>query len=217
MSATLARTLSSPAHRLLWAAAVVGTALIVLSSWAYVLPSGSHPFLDERPSLANWPVWRIALAAHVAGGIVCLPAGLVLVSPRAVTAWPALHTGLGRLYAALFVVVLFPTGVLLAGFAKGGWLTGPGFFLSAVFGTGALLWSIRLVRQGDVAGHRAWMLRSYAQLASAITFRIVHLVLQLAALPYDPSYAASLWASVLGNAVLAEIIIAQSTRTGGRP
>jgi hypothetical protein len=193
---------------ILFALAAIGSALIILSSVAYVLPSGEHPFLDERPALAADLIWRLSLGVHVAGGIFCLPVGLLLLVRRAAVALPRVHKVIGRLYAAAFLLLVTPTGVLLAFYAKGGWTTGPGFVLSSIFSAFAFAVAVRAATERRLVAHEAWMLRSYMQLASAITFRVVHIALQFTDVPYDQNYILSIWGSVLGNAALAELIIA---------
>jgi hypothetical protein len=190
----------------------LGSLLIVDASWPYLLPDGVHPFMHERPALRDWAAWRVSLGLHTAGGLVCLPLGLALLTPAAARR-RRLHVVLGRLYGVLVVLVLFPTGLLLGLFAKGGLVTAPGFIGSGLLATWALIVAIERARRGDLAGHRAFMIRSWAQLASAITFRLAHVALQLAVivgvleLEHAAVYAASLWTSVLGNAALAELYL----------
>ncbi|MEM6731695.1 MAG: DUF2306 domain-containing protein [Myxococcota bacterium] len=191
-----------------WSFLILGIALVVVSSLPYVLPGGTHPFLDERPHLTADTLWRVALTVHVASGIFALPVGAFLFSTAAQRRWPALHARLGRVFLVVLVAGLVPSGTYLAVFAKGGLAAGSGFFLSGVFTAAAALHSVRLATQRQFVAHRDWMLRAYAQLASAITFRIVHLALQFSALSYEELYITSLWVSVLGNAVLAEVLIA---------
>jgi hypothetical protein len=50
-------------------------------------------------------------------------------------------------------------------------------------------------------------LHSFAQVASAISFRIYHFAFQRLDFPYETNYIASVWLSVIGNAALAELWI----------
>ena len=61
--------------------------------------------------------------------------------------------------------------------------------------------------RGNDRLHRAAALHSYAQIASAISFRIYHLAFQFLQLPYETNYVASVWLSVIGNAALAELAV----------
>lgn len=190
---------------------ILGTALVVASSLPYLVPGGAHPFLLERPALAADRLWRGTLTLHVALGIFLLPAGAFLLSRRALRLWPTLHARLGRVYVATLVLGMVPTGSALALFAKGGFAAGSGFFLSGVFAGACALLGIKRATERHLRAHREWMWRAYGQLASAITFRIAHVALQLAStLAYEQLYVASLWISVLGNAALVELLIARS-------
>ncbi|MES2923498.1 MAG: hypothetical protein V4819_18225 [Verrucomicrobiota bacterium] len=51
------------------------------------------------------------------------------------------------------------------------------------------------------------MTRSFALVATAVTFRIYHMFLFHAGLPDEVNYLASLWLSILGNAAAAEWIL----------
>lgn len=209
-------TATAALRALTWGVLILGTALVLVSSAPYLIPGMDHPFLGERPALAAQLGWRGCLILHIAAGMVCLPGGLLLMSSRALRRWPGLHRSLGRLYGALIIVVMFPTGAYLAWHAKGGLLAGAGFFVSDLAAVVATVKAIEAATRGDLAAHRRGMIRSYAQVASAITFRIFHVAFQLAALPYEAGYVLSLWISVLGNAALAEALIASLGR-GPRP
>ncbi len=196
-----------------WSVLVVGTALVVASSLPYLVPGGEHPFLLERPELTARALWRGALTLHVACGVFALPTGAFLLSRRALRRWPKLHPRLGRLYASVLLLGMVPTGTYLAFFAKGGVAAGSGFFLSGVFAAGCVLLGAQRATQRRLRAHQEWMLRAYAQLASAITFRVAHVFLQLTPMAYEDLYVTSLWVSVLGNAALVELAIVWSHKT----
>lgn len=191
-----------------WIVLALGTVLVVLSSLPYLLPGEAHPFLLERPELTADIVWHSMLVVHVAAGIFALPTGAVLMSRWVLQRSPTFHRKLGRVFFYVVLLGMVPTGSYLALFAKGGVAAGSGFFLSGVFVAFSLVRSVRLAARREFSGHRDWMIRAYAQLASAISFRIFHVALQFSAMNYEELYISSLWLSVLGNAVVAELAIA---------
>ena len=193
--------------RATWLVVISGSALLIASSLPYLLPGIRHPFLLERMALSLDAVWLVTLKVHVACGLVCLPAGIVLLARRARERWPRLHRILGRGYASIILFVMAPTGVYLAPYSKYGWASGSGFVLSAVIMVMTTIDAIRAARRGDEQRHRAAAVHSYAQVVSAISFRVYHLTFQLLELPYETTYIASVWLSVVGNAVLAELWI----------
>jgi uncharacterized membrane protein len=128
--------------------------LIQLAGGPAVIPA------DHR--FAGFP---IALVAHILGATTFALAGMLQLVPRFRRRHPAWHRRAGRVVAVAGLVVA--TSAL--------WLT---LFYEAQPGTGELLYVLRLVfasamaaclvlgvtavRRGDIASHRAWMVRAYA-------------------------------------------------------
>jgi len=115
---------------------------------------------DQR--FAGFP---LPLVVHIVGASAFLIGGAFQLVPRFRSKHPGWHRRAGR--------VLAVAGLLVAGSAM--WMT---LFYAAKPGTGSLLYVLRLVfasamaialvlgvtaiRRGDVAAHRAWMIRAYA-------------------------------------------------------
>ena len=115
---------------------------------------------DQR--FAGFP---LPLVVHLLGATLYVVVGAFQFVPRLRRNHPGWHRRVGR--------VLAVAGLLVAGSAL--WMT---LFYAEKPGTGALLYVLRLVfasamticlvlgvttiRNGDVAGHRAWMIRAYA-------------------------------------------------------
>ena len=128
--------------------------LIQLAGGPAVIPA------DHR--FAGVPV---ALVAHIVGATTFALAGIVQLAPRFRRRHPAWHRRAGR--------VVGVAGMLVAASAL--WIT---LFYEAQPGTGDLLYVLRVVfgsamaaclvlgfaavRRGDIATHRAWMVRAYA-------------------------------------------------------
>ncbi len=107
----------------------------------------------------------LPLVIHIVAAATFLAIGAFQLVPRFRRRHPAWHRRAGR--------VLFVAGLLVAGSAL--WMT---LFYATKPGTGLLLYLLRLlfasamaaclllgvtmIRRGDVAGHRAWMIRAYA-------------------------------------------------------
>lgn len=107
----------------------------------------------------------LPLVIHIVAAATYLVIGAFQFVPRFRREHRAWHRGAGR--------VLFVAGLFVAGSAL--WMT---LFYATKPGTGVLLYLLRLVfasamasclvlgvtaiRRGDVAGHRAWMIRAYA-------------------------------------------------------
>jgi uncharacterized membrane protein len=145
-------------------AALVALSAIPLTAGALrLIQLGGGPAVipaDHR--FAGFPV---ALVVHIVGAAAFALLGILQLVPRFRRAHLTWHRRAGRLLAA--------TGVLVAISAL--WLT---LFIEPKPGTGEVLYVLRLVfgsamaaslvlgvtsvRRGDIAAHRAWMIRAYA-------------------------------------------------------
>lgn len=192
-----------------WLAYVGGCGLILENSLRDHLPGGAGLFAAEKGALGENPWWRASLSIHVVGGMLCLLCVLTQFSRRLLRRHPWLHRASGRLYGLLVLALVTPTGFHLAFSAKGGFLGKFGFLTlaAATLLTTLQGWRSALPRHRDLAAHREWMARSFALVASAVTFRLFHVIGYLAGLAPESNYILCLWLSILGNAAVAEMII----------
>jgi hypothetical protein len=65
----------------------------------------------------------------------------------------------------------------------------------------------------NIIAHKHWMWRSYAMALTAVTFRVYYLILYLYDVPLTLNYEVSLWMSVVGNLIVAEILIYKNNKT----
>jgi uncharacterized membrane protein len=147
----------------------VPTALLLLSvipllagSFRVVQLLGGPELIPADDRFAGFP---LPLVAHIVGAALFLVIGTFQLVPPFRRRHPAWHRRAGR--------VVFAAGMVVAGSAL--WMT---LLYSAKPGTGTVLYLLRLVfasamaiclvlgittiRRGDVASHRAWMIRAYA-------------------------------------------------------
>ncbi|MGC6565908.1 MAG: DUF2306 domain-containing protein, partial [Akkermansiaceae bacterium] len=124
----------------------------------------------------------------------------------------AVHRNLGRIYGLSIIMVVFPTGVALAFVAKGG-LSGTIGFLFLSFATlFSLLLGMVAIYKKNLRAHQAWISRSFALVTSAITFRLLQLVLVRFVDDYDQVYQSALWASMGINLTLCEYYLLKTNR-----
>jgi uncharacterized membrane protein len=190
-----------------WLGFFAGCVLILDNSYRDFGPGGEGVFISQKDAAARTPLWILSLRVHVAAGAVCLLACLPQFSGSLLRRVPSLHRICGKAYATSVLFVLCPTGIHLALSAKGGFAGQAGFLLLGIASFHTTLQGIRTIRGGDLPGHRRWMTRSFAWIASAVTFRIYYVAFFHAGIPDETSYVASLWLSVLGNAAVAEWIV----------
>lgn len=198
--------------RSIWGAVIAACALIAWNSAPYFFNDPSAPFFTERPELTDGRVWRALLVTHVAGGVVSLALGPVLVWNLAFRKSPALHRWLGWGYVTAVLGWAAPSGLLLSLTAKGGAWGASGFFLTG------LLWlvttgkGLSAIRKRQLTRHAEWMLRSYAVALSALFFRVIYPAFYFVDVSPQTGYVVSLWLSLIASLMLGESFVAQLRR-----
>ncbi|MEP4079875.1 DUF2306 domain-containing protein [Haloferula sp.] len=197
--ATTLRTIS-------WMVLILGTVLIFGASVDYFVIGDSGHFIEEKGDVGGDVVWLAMLFAHVSSGLLALLSSLLQFSRKLLSRIPALHRWLGRIYVVSVLGILCPSGFYLALFAKGGFWGRLGFLLLGVLTFHFTLQGFLALRRGsrDMNRHIEFMIRSFAMLTTAITFRIGHLTFYLLGMDDATNYLVSLWLSIGGNALLAE-------------
>ncbi len=178
----------------LLALAVAGYAISML----LLAPEARPPFV--RGLLSDWPV---AAFAHFLGGAIALIAGTFQLNSRLRNRFIGAHRWLGRLYI-LAVAMGGVAALILAPHSMGGLISHLGFGLLAVCWVGSTLNAYRLIRRGDLVGHRSWMVRSYALTLAAVTLRLYIPLSQLAGFPMAIAYPAISWLCWVPNLLIAE-------------
>ncbi len=116
---------------------------------------------------------------------------------------PRFHRMTGRVYLSSAMLTGL-AGLYMSIYSFGGWVTHLGFGLLAagLLLSSTMAWS--RVRRGDFAGHRAWVIRGFALLFSAVTLRawLPMLVIGLGA--FDPAFRIVSWLCWVPNLLIAE-------------
>jgi uncharacterized membrane protein len=122
---------------------------------------------------------------------------------------PGVHRFIGRIYL-LSVLAAGAGGLLLAPKVWAGPVVSFGFGTLAVLLLGTTVAAYVTIRRRLVARHRAWMIRSYALIFSAFTFRLWLGALSAAGLSFDRAYQSGAWTSWMINLVVAQLLIARN-------
>ncbi len=154
--------------------------------------------LDSKLFLAQQRAVYLAhltpLLFHISGGILALALGPWQFVPSLRHRHPALHRALGRAYL-LSALVAGIGGLLLAPEGLYPPIAPLGFVALGIALLAASALAFVAIRRGDVAAHRIWMLRSYALIFAAVTFRLWLIVLPGFGLPFDQAYRTGAWIS----------------------
>lgn len=128
-----------------------------------------------------------------------------------------LHRTLGKVYV-LAGLGTGLTGLYMAYYAFGGWITQLGFGGMAATATAATAMAYLRIREGDVAAHRAWVLRSYAVFFSAVTLRVwLPVLINLHAGDFTLAYQWVAWLSWVPNLLWAEWYLRRRPTRRARP
>jgi hypothetical protein len=119
---------------------------------------------------------------------------------------PSAHRLVGRVYV-LSCLVGGAAGFVLALGSSSGPLASFGFgsLAAAWVSVNVLGWRTALMR--DFAGHRRWMIRSWALTLSAVTLRLYLPLAELADLPELPAYQAISFLCWVPNLIAAELLL----------
>ncbi len=187
--------------------AIAAIAVAAISISYLYLPPSEMRFVEQRVEFGD-ALWGIRL--HVAGGIVALLLGPVQFLPFIRRRFVAAHRWIGRAY--LVAVAAGSIGAfVLAPTAFGGLPSTVGFILLATLWLGSAAIAYCRIRERDIAGHRAWMLRTYALTFAAVTIRIELVALHsVAGFDFEAAYTTLCW---VPNLILMELWLAYR---GGR-
>jgi hypothetical protein len=188
----------------------VGAVVIAKGSAAY-FGEDMAPFIIEKLPLPLEDVWMLAVKVHVVAAAFSLPACLALLSTALVRRAPRFHRWLGRVTAAAILLVLVPSGLYLALFAKYGLPSTAGFVLSGIVVAVAMVQGVRTARARRFVEHRRWALHVLAQLSVAVTSRAMLAGFDAAGVGEELAYLVSLWLPVLGGAIVVPLIAPRPT------
>lgn len=194
-----------------WGGLAFLSAVVIHNTLAYFSAGSDNVFFQDKAVESQWTWWRVCFWIHIVGGLLCLPAALPLFHKGLLRRAPRAHKILGWIYVVSVLLLLVPAGLAMSLYAKGG-LAGQVGFLAIGFGTLHVTWQgLKHVLARDFKGHRVWMIRSYALVSSALSFRVFYLGLYV--LGVEDDYVIALWLSGIVNLAIAEVIVGRSGAT----
>lgn len=165
-----------------------------------LLPLGKLVHPDMR---ANFNAHALGIRLHVFASIVALALGPLQFSSRIRSRHLRLHRWMGRAYLGIGVGIGGASGLYMAMFAYGGPVARLGFACLAIAWIYTGVRAYRSIRGGDVAAHRAWMVRNFALTLAAVSLRI-YLPLSMAlGIDFATAYRVIAWACWVPNLLVA--------------
>jgi uncharacterized membrane protein len=175
------------------------------------VPANRSPFVLSL--IGHWP---FAAIMHFGGGALALAVGAMQFSARLRSRMAGLHRWLGRLYI-LSIAASGTSGFLLAVNSSAGPWARWAFALLALAWLATTLNGYRLIRQRQIAAHRAWMIRSYALTLAAVTLRCYLPLAEFMEWPMAVAYPAIAWLCWVPNLLVAEWFIRASAGFSNQP
>jgi hypothetical protein len=190
-----------------WAPISFLSVLLAHNAILYFTHGGDYGLVVENVVAKRDVVWRASLYIHLLAGIFCLMTPIFLFAKRFVTNGVRLHQTVGKVYVWITLILVCPTGLYLALYAKGGSITQVGFALQGLLVAYYTYRGYQAIQRRDKLLHFMSMIRSYAMVAVVLMFRLFHVVFFLFDVPYQTNYAISQWLGIAVNLLVAEIFI----------
>jgi uncharacterized membrane protein len=174
-----------------------------------LLPLGKYLHPDMR---ANFVAHPVGIYLHVFAAMFALALGPFQFSAKLRARRPRLHRFMGRLYLGVGVSVGGVSGLYMAGLAFGGVAAKTGFALLALAWLYTGWRAFAAIRGGDVATHRAWMIRNFSLTLAAVTLRIYLPFPMAMGIPFEASYPVIAWLCWVPNLALAQLWLYRSAK-----
>ena len=197
---------------LFWIPITFFSLLLVKNTLPYFSFRQDFIFIEERALLFLKPVYKISFYIHILAGMFCVLAALTQFSSSILKKRKAIHIWMGKIYVVVVLVLGAPTGLYMSFFAKGSYWERLLFLFMAVYWFYSTMKGLQTIKQKNVLAHKNWMIRSYSMALTAVSFRVYHILFYYSGMDHLHNYEISLWISVLGNMLVAELFIFSRSR-----
>ena len=195
-----------------WLPIIFFSLLLIYNTIPYFSFKNDFSFIQERAVLFLQPVYKISFYVHIFAGMFCIGAALLQFSSSILKKRKAIHVWSGRIYVMVVLLLGAPTGLYMSFFAKGTGAERGLFMFMAIAWFYFTLKGFTTILKKNVLAHKVWMIRSYTMALTAVTFRVYYLILYLFDVELTKNYEVSLWISVVGNLLAAELLIFYKTK-----
>ena len=186
----------------------------ILSEYRFYFPPDFQAagFLQGRESFFHG-TYRIAFYVHIVCGPLAILIATFLVWSGHRKFQVRLHRTFGKVQFVL-VLLLAPSGLVMATRSYTGTVAGIGFALLAVLTLASMGMLLAQVRRGELARHRVWATRLFIMLLSPILLRMISGAAVLTGMESDGLYQFSAWGSWLVPLMVYELWM-QPTQVNG--
>ena len=209
---TLQQTVRYFTLTLFWIPVVFFSLLLVRNTIPYFSFSQEFIFIQERAVLFARSIYKYSFYIHIFAGMLCISTALLQFSTLILKKRKKIHIWSGRIYVMVVLLLGAPTGLYMSFFAKGSYWERVLFMFMAVYWFFTTMQGFTTILKKNVLAHKVWMIRSYSMAMTAVTFRIYYILFYFMGAELLFNYEISLWISVLGNMLFAELVIYRRSR-----
>ena len=165
---------------------------------------GFLPGIAGAPQMSK--LWgAVGIYIHIFTSVVAgVGTMAILGGPAAAILW---HRWSGRTYLIAGVLPGGISGLYVARFAFGGWVSETGFLWPSALVSAGLAY--KAIRRGKLASHQRWMLRNFALTFAAVTLRIYLGSFAAVGVPFEVFYPWLAWACWVPNLIAIHWFILQ--------
>lgn len=180
------------------------TVAIVLEYRFYFPPRFNADFLQGREGYF-WGGYHFAFYSHVIAGPISLLLAVLILSERLRRHHARWHKRLGKIQIGLVLLIVAPSGLVMAYWAEAG-LGAQLAFAMLALATGSSAWiAWRFAIQQRFSDHREWAIRCSLLLFSAVVLRILGGLFSMIGTYGDWTYVVSAWVSWVAPLTVFEI------------
>ena len=188
---------------------LVGALTMWIMSCHYFQNDDSGILRNKKVASQLWYI--IVFRTHIGFGLLAILVGPIQFVHRFRAQYPRLHRRCGYWYFTS-VVLSGLSGLLIAQFSMGGWVSRLGFTVLSVLWLILTSKSILAVTVSDIVGHQKWSYLGYSLTFAAITQRTLLLIPLLTNVSFMHIYQFSAWLPWILNLLIANRLY-QSTRS----
>lgn len=192
---------------------LVKTFLAILWEYRFYFPADfDSAFLSGRRYTFTFS-YQVVFYTHIISAPIALAIGAILLAIGSRSRASSLHRVLGRIQIPLVLLLVAPSGFVMATQAYAGLIAAVGFALHAgatvIFAGLTMSTAIR----GNLQSHRRWAMRCFLMLAAPLLFRIVAGAVSTAGLESEAFYQWNAWFSWMAPLAVFESVRLLSART----
>jgi len=198
---------------LFWIPVAFFSLLLVRNTLPYFTFSQEFSFIQERAILFARSIYKYSFYIHIFAGMLCISTALIQFSSFIIKKRKKIHIWSGRIYVMVVLLLGAPTGLYMSFFAKGSYWERILFAFMAIYWFYTTMKGFTTILKKNVLAHKIWMMRSYCMAMTAVTFRGYYILFYYFGMDLLHNYEVSLWISVLGNMLIAELLILRKSRS----